>query len=109
MSASVGASGSNPYAYLQYLLQQQSSQSGTTDQSSPLSTLLADIGQAGTSATSSSSSGTASTSATSGSTSPQFDPQTFQALFDAQMSANGTSDSQPAWQGGQGDGSSVGG
>ena len=43
MSLSVTGSSNNPFANLQYLLQQDSSQSGAMDQSNPLSALLAEL------------------------------------------------------------------
>ena len=105
MSLSVNGSSNNPFANLQYLLQQSASQGTTSDQSNPLTALLADISQitagasasstASTSATGTSTSATGTTSASTGSF-PQFDPQTLQALLAAQMSANSTS-SPPSW------------
>ncbi len=91
MSLSVnGSNTKNPYAYLQSLQQQGSSQPSTTAQSDSLSALLAALGQTGADATASptgTTSSSAATTTTSGSTSAQFDPQTLQALFAAQASA----------------------
>jgi hypothetical protein len=85
MSLSVnGSNQNNPFA-LQSLWQQQAwSASGTQAQSDPLSQLLAELGQQGTGAASTASgaaSTTAGTAAVTASTSPQFSPQTLQALL----------------------------
>jgi hypothetical protein len=106
MSLSVnGSNTNNPAALWQSLLSPDSSASGTS-QSDPLSELLAALGQntgassSGTSSNSASSS-TGSAATTSGSSSPQFGPQTLQALFDLQ--ANGsTSQSLASQLGGDG-------
>jgi hypothetical protein len=125
MSLSVTGSSNNPFANLQYLLQQDSSQSGAMDQSNPLSALLAELSPTSTNSAASNST-TATSTAVSGGGSVQFDPQTLQALFAAQMSANGASSPSPwsqfgsagagqqsgsAWwqQSGQGDGGMMGG
>ncbi|HTV38187.1 MAG TPA: hypothetical protein VMF12_17285 [Xanthobacteraceae bacterium] len=95
MSLSVNGSNSNPFAYLQSLWQQQgSSASGTQSQSDPLSALLASLGEQTSSATSATGATTPSAVGASptGSTSPQFGPQTLQALLALQ--ANG-SNAQP--------------
>lgn len=103
MSFSVNGSNSNSsYAYLQSLLQQGSSQSGTTTQSDPLSALLAALDQQGagtapsaTGAASSDAGSKTSSSAaatnSSGGSMPQFGPQTLQALLALQTSGNGSS------------------
>jgi hypothetical protein len=91
MSLSVNSSQNNPFA-LQALWQQASSASGTQAQSDPLSQLLAQFGQQGTGAASTASgtgSTAAGTTATPGSSSPQFNPQTLQALLALQT--NGSS------------------
>jgi len=88
-----GSNANNPLAYLQLMQQQQgSSPNGATPQSDPLSALLAAIGPQGTGANGSGSGATANTTgvtSTAGGSSPQFDPQTLQALL-AQQS-NGPS------------------
>ncbi|MGA9320058.1 MAG: hypothetical protein WBW06_03265, partial [Xanthobacteraceae bacterium] len=75
MSLSVTGSSNNPFANLQYLLQQDSSQSGATDQSNPLSALLAELSPTSTNSAASNST-TATSTAVSGGGSVQFDPQT---------------------------------
>jgi hypothetical protein len=106
MSFSVnGSNSNNPAALWQSLMSPNSSASGTS-QSDPLSELLAALGQAnGTSSNNTSSNNTSSNSAssstdsaasTSGSSSPQFGPQTLQALFDLQ--ANGSTAQSPTSQ-----------
>ena len=77
MSMSVGSSNYNPYAYLQFLLQQNQSSSGTTGQSFPVT----GSGQQSTSV-----SGGSNTTALSGNSSLQFGPQTFGALLGLQTS-----------------------
>ncbi len=91
MSFSVsGSNSNNPFASLQSLWQQGSSASGTQPQSDPLSGLLAELDQQGAGGPSSTSGTTPSdsTAAGSGSTSPQFDPQTLQALLAQQASGS---------------------
>jgi hypothetical protein len=97
MSVSVnGSNANNPYALWQSLLQPDSSAS-TSAQSDPIASLLAALGQGQGSATGATtpSGGSSSTSSavTSGSSSPQFDAQTLQTMFDMQANA---SNSQPA-------------
>jgi hypothetical protein len=89
MSMSVGSSNYNPYAYLEFLLQQNQSSSGTTGQGFPV---------AGTAQQSASVSGGSNTTALSGNSSLQFGPQTFGALLGLQMSDNGTSGFSPGSQ-----------
>ena len=95
MSLVNGSTNNNPLAVWQSLFGQGASASGDAAsgnvQSDPLSELLATIGQATGLATGSSSGSTSgssnSTPTTAGSSSPQFDPQTLQALFDLQANA----------------------
>ena len=130
MSLSVSGSSNNPFANLQYLLQQDASQSGATNQSNPLSALIGgaqpnehererEFGPARLQPL-------ARQRRRQRGGFPQFDPQTLQALLAAQMSANGVS-SPPSWsqfggagagqqsgsawwqQSGQGDGGMMGG
>jgi hypothetical protein len=88
MSLSVAANNKNPFALWQSLLQPNSSTSGA--QSDPLASLLASLNQ-GSGATTSTT-GTAAlstaTAGTPGSSSPQFGPQTLQALFDLQANTS---------------------
>jgi len=92
MSFSVsGSNANNPFASLQSLWQQQLSASGTQTPSDPLSTLLSALNQQGGGGA-----GVSSTNGSNGSdisaaqsTSPQFGPQTLQALLALQ--SNGTS------------------
>lgn len=86
MSMSVGSSTYNPYAYLQFLLQQNQSSSGTTSQSFPVT----GTGQQSTSVAAGS-----NTAALSGNSSLQFGPQTFGALLGLQTSDGGTSGFSP--------------
>ncbi len=88
MSLSVTSNNKNPFALWQSLLQPNSSTSSA--QSDPLASLLASLNQgsgASTSATGTSSSST-TTTGTPGSSSPQFGPQTLQALFDLQANTS---------------------
>jgi hypothetical protein len=100
MSLSVnGSNTKHPYAHPQPLVPQGSSQSSSTAQSDPLSALLTALGQQGADATSSAAGATSSTAAgtsttagvptASGSSTPQFGPQTLQALLALQTSENG--------------------
>lgn len=81
MSLSVNSN--NPFASVQSLWQQGSAASGTQTPSDPLSGLLAALGQQGAGGASSTAGATStgSSAAISGSTSPQFDPRTLQALL----------------------------
>src|SRR5580704_2523053 len=129
MSVSVnGSNANNPYALWQSLLQPDSSASNGA-QSDPIASLLAALGQGqGTTTDATASSGGAGSSSTSsavtsGSSSPQFDAQTLQTMFDMQANASnlqpvqppldgstGSDDSfssQPAQQGGANDGSAA--
>ena len=126
MSVSVnGSNANNPYALWQSLLQPDSSASNGA-QSDPIASLLAALGQgqgATTGATASSGgAGSSSTSSavTSGSSSPQFDAQTLQTMFDMQANASnlqpvqppldgstGSDDSFSSQQGGANDGSAA--
>jgi hypothetical protein len=102
MSLSVnGSSNNNPNALWQSLLQSDAPASGSA-QSDPIASLLAALGQnTGTasanasSANAPSSSTSATVSTPSGGSSPQFDRQTLQTLFDAQSGAS-SSQSSPA-------------
>jgi hypothetical protein len=93
MSLSVsGSNTNNSFVYLQSLWPQASSASGSSSQTDPLSALLAELGQQGagtTSAASGTASSTAGVTAMTGSTPPQFNPQTLQALLALQ--GNGSS------------------
>jgi len=81
MSLSVGGSnGTNPYAALQWLLQQGSSAS-TSNASSPISELLSALGQESAGGSGASGPGTAGGTSSGA---PQFDPQTLQTLLAAQ-------------------------
>ena len=99
MSLVNGSNNNNPLAIWQSLLGQGASASGNaasgSTQTDPLSELLATIGQATGLATGSATGGTNSSSdgtpATTGSSSPQFDSQTLQALFDLQANASQSS------------------
>jgi hypothetical protein len=128
MSFSVnGSNAQNPFAPWQSLLQPDSSATNSA-QSDPIASLLAALGQGqgsatGTTAAAGSASSLTSGTATSGSSSPQFDAQTLQTLFD--MQANGSNlqpvqppldgntdsddsfSSQQAQQGGANDGSAA--
>jgi hypothetical protein len=88
MSWSVNGSGvNNPWAYWQTLTQPSQTQSGAAGQSDPLQALLTALGQQ----TQGANSGPAtapSSSGTTGSSSPQFSPQTLQALFQMQANAS---------------------
>ncbi len=84
MSLSVGSGYSNPYAYLQYLLQQNTSSSATAGQTIPALSPSAPSGTGTASSSSSSSNG-----ALAGSSSVQFGPQTFFALLGLQMTGAG--------------------
>ena len=84
MSLSVGSGYSNPYAYLQYLLQQNTSSSATAGQTIPA---LSPVAPSSTGTASSSSS--SSNGALAGSSSVQFGPQTFFALLGLQMTGAG--------------------
>jgi hypothetical protein len=90
MSFSVsGSNASNPFASLQSLWQQQLSASGTQTPSDPLSALLSALNQQGGGGGVSSASGSNGLGTTAAqSTSPQFGPQTLQALLALQ--SNGT-------------------
>ena len=108
MSVSVnGSNAQNPYALWQSLLQPDSSASNGA-QSDPIASLLAALGQGQGSATgATASAGGASASstggtATSGSSSPQFDAQTLQTLFDMQANASNLQPVQPPLDGNTG-------
>jgi hypothetical protein len=87
MSLSVNSSNTtNPFAYLQSMLQQGASQTGSASQSDPLSQLVAFLDQQGASSSSSASSSSGASSASSSAaatsaTTPQFGPQMLQALL----------------------------
>jgi hypothetical protein len=86
MSVSVNSSSNNnAYAYLQYLQQQGTSLTGS-GQTNPLDALLTALGQ-GTGTSSSTAGATSPAATTSGNSSPQFGPQTLQALFAMQANA----------------------
>jgi hypothetical protein len=88
MSLSVsGSNAANPFASLQSLWQQASSASGAQSPSDPLSALLSELNQAGAGGAGLSSNSAAGTAAQP--TTPQFGPQTLQALLALQ--SNGTS------------------
>jgi hypothetical protein len=88
MSLSVsGSNANNPFASLQSLWQQASSASGAQSPSDPLSALLSELNQAGAGGAGLSSNSAAGTAAQP--TTPQFGPQTLQALLALQ--SNGTS------------------
>ena len=108
MSVSVnGTNAQNPFALWQSLLQPDSSASNSA-QSDPIASLLAALGQGQGSATgATASAGGASASstsgtATSGSSSPQFDAQTLQTLFDMQANASNLQPVQPPLDGSTG-------
>jgi len=99
MSVSVnGSNANNPYALWQSLLQPGSSASNSA-QSDPIASLLAALGQGQGSATGATapSAGSSSTSSavTSGSSSPQFDAQTLQTMFDMQANPSNSQPVQP--------------
>jgi hypothetical protein len=106
MSFSVnGSNANNPFAQWQSLLQQDSSTSSSA-QSDPIASLLAALGQGQnttTGATASASGGaSSSTSGTAGSSSPQFDAQTLQTMFDMQANASNLQPVQPPLDGSTG-------
>jgi hypothetical protein len=108
MSVSVnGSNAQNPYALWQSLLQPNSSASSSA-QSDPVASLLAALGQgqgSATGATASASGAAASATsgtATSGSSSPQFDAQTLQTMFDMQANASNLQPVQPPLDGNTG-------
>ena len=108
MSFSVnGSNAQNPFALYQSLLQPDSSASNSA-QSDPIASLLAALGQGqGTTASATASAGGASASstsgtATSGSSSPQFDAQTLQTMFDMQANASNLQPVQPPLDGSTG-------
>ena len=106
MSVSVnGSNAQNPYALWQSLLQPNSSASSSA-QSDPVASLLAALGQGqGTGATASAGGASASSTsgtATSGSSSPQFDAQTLQTMFDMQANASNLQPVQPPLDGNTG-------
>ena len=97
MSLSVNGSNSpNPFALLQSLWQQNTSANGTQSQSDPLSSLLAALGQQDSASATAANATTATTSsgsgvtAPSGATSPQFGPQTLEALLALQANGSGS-------------------
>jgi len=92
MSLSVNGSNSpNPFALFQSLWQQQSSSAnGTPNETDPLSSLLAALGQQDTGSTASANATPSATSSGSGATSPQFGPQTLQALLALQANGSGS-------------------
>jgi hypothetical protein len=99
MSVSVnGSNANNPYALWQSLLQPGSSASNSA-QSDPIASLLAALGQGQGSATGatapSGGSSSASSAVTSGSSSPQFDAQTLQTMFDMQANPSNSQPVQP--------------
>jgi hypothetical protein len=107
MSVSVnGSNANNPYALWQSLLQPDSSASNGA-QSDPIASLLAALGQGqgsatGTTAAAGGASSLTSGTATSGSSSPQFDAQTLQTLFDMQASGSNLQPVQPPLDGNTG-------
>jgi hypothetical protein len=108
MSVSVnGSNANNPYALWQSLLQPDSSASNGV-QSDPIASLLAALGQGqGTTTGATASSGGAGSSSTSsavtsGSSSPQFDAQTLQTMFDMQANASNLQPVQPPLDGSTG-------
>jgi hypothetical protein len=108
MSVSVDGSNANyPYALWQSLLQPDSSASNSA-QSDPIASLLAALGQgqgAATGATAPSGGAALSSTSsgvTSGSTSPQFDAQTLQTMFDMQANASNLQAVQPPLDGSTG-------
>ena len=106
MSVSVnGSNANNPYALWQSLLQPDSSASNGA-QSDPIASLLAALGQSQgttTGATASSGgAGSSSSAVTSGSSSPQFDAQTLQTMFDMQANASNLQPVQPPLDGSTG-------
>jgi len=108
MSVSVnGSNANNPYALWQSLLQPDSSASNGA-QSDPIASLLAALGQGqGTTTGATASSGGAGSSSTSsavtsGSSSPQFDAQTLQTMFDMQANASNLQPVQPPLDGNTG-------
>jgi hypothetical protein len=108
MSVSVnGSNANNPYALWQSLLQPDSSASNGA-QSDPIASLLAALGQGqGTTTGATASSGGAGSSSTSsavtsGSSSPQFDAQTLQTMFDMQANASNLQPVQPPLDGSTG-------
>jgi hypothetical protein len=108
MSVSVnGSNANNPYALWQSLLQPNSSTSNSA-QSDPIASLLAALGQSQGTATGttapSGGAGSSSTSSavTSGNSSPQFDAQTLQTMFDMQANASNSQPVQPPLDGSTG-------
>ena len=108
MAVSVnGSNANNPYALWQSLLQPGSSASNSA-QSDPIASLLAALGQGqGTTTGATASSGGAGSSSTSsavtsGSSSPQFDAQTLQTMFDMQANASNLQPVQPPLDGSAG-------
>jgi hypothetical protein len=108
MSFSVnGSNANNPFALWQSLQQPDSSASNSA-QSDPIGSLLAALGQGQGTATgataSSGGAGSSSTSSavTSGSSSPQFDAQTLQTMFDMQANSSNLQPVQPPLDGGTG-------
>ena len=108
MSVSVnGTNAQNPFALWQSLLQPDSPASNSA-QSDPIASLLAALGQDQGSATgTTASAGGASASltsgtSTSGSSSPQFDAQTLQTMFDMQANASNLQPVQPPLDGSTG-------
>jgi hypothetical protein len=104
MSFSVnGSNTQNSFALWQSLLQPDSSAS-TSAQSDPVASLLAALGQ-GTGVTASAGGASASSrsgTATTGSSSPQFDAQTLQTMFDMQANASNLQPVQPPLDGSTG-------
>lgn len=108
MSVSVnGSNANNPYALWQSLLQPDSSASNSA-QSDPIASLLAAVGQSqgtaiGTTAPSGGAGSSSTSSAvTSGSSSPQFDAQILQTMFDMQANASNLQPVQPPLDGSTG-------
>ncbi len=99
MSVSVGSSYSNPYAYLQYLLQQNASSSATAGQTDAAAADPLAQSPSGTAASYSNS----TASAMLVNSSAQFGPQTFFALLGMQETGNGSPSEMPWSQPGTGD------
>jgi len=100
MSLSVGSSYSNPYAYLQYLLRQNTSSSATAGQTSSTTGTVAQSANGTVASYISAADGTA----VAGS-SVQFGPQTFFALLGMQGAGSGSFDETPWSQPGASDAS----
>jgi hypothetical protein len=101
MSLSVNSTNTtNPFAFLQSMMQQGPSQTGSSTQSDPLSQLMSFLDQesgasaASSSASSSSGSSTSTSGAATSATTPQFGQQMLQALFALQAEASNSLSSQ---------------